>query len=74
MVFTSGGVTETTTVTLTVDPANDAPTATTIGNQSGIDATAANYDVSGAFADVDGDALTFSATGLPAGRVAYAPI
>ncbi|MEN5144550.1 VCBS domain-containing protein [Brevundimonas diminuta] len=48
---------------------NDAPTPEgVIGDQEDADAeTITSLDVSGFFADVDGDALTFSASGLPQG-------
>lgn len=64
---TSGGVTETTTVTLTVNPVNDAPTGLTPFPRTSIDGAAASYNVQGFFSDVDGDALTFAASGLPTG-------
>jgi VCBS repeat-containing protein len=56
------------TVTLTVTPVNDAPvSATAIGTQAGTDNAAFNLSVASHFSDVDGDTLTFSASGLPAG-------
>ncbi len=64
---TSGGVTETTTATMTVTAVNDAPAATTLVAQSNIDGSAASYDTGPFFSDADGDTLTFSVTGLPAG-------
>ncbi len=64
---TSGGVTETTTVTLTVNPVNDAPTGSTPFPRTSIDGAVASYNLGGFFSDLDGDALTFSATNLPAG-------
>ncbi|MEZ5644406.1 MAG: Ig-like domain-containing protein [Burkholderiaceae bacterium] len=68
---TSEGVTETETVHITVTPVNDAPTASSIPDQADSDSDPVSLDVSGSFDDVDrssnGDSLTFSATGLPAG-------
>ncbi|MEZ5663984.1 MAG: Ig-like domain-containing protein [Burkholderiaceae bacterium] len=68
---TSGGVTETETVHITVTPVNDAPTASAIPDQADSDSDPVSLDVSGSFDDVDrssnGDSLTFSTTGLPAG-------
>ncbi|MGL4397163.1 MAG: tandem-95 repeat protein, partial [Hyphomicrobium sp.] len=64
---TSGGVTETTTVSLTVTPVNDAPTVGAASAQTSVDGAADSYNVGALFADLDGDALTFSASGLPAG-------
>jgi large repetitive protein len=54
-------------VTVTVTPVNDAPTATTIPPRANVDAATVSVPVAGNFSDVDGDTLTFSATGLPAG-------
>jgi hypothetical protein len=45
--------------------ANNAPTLAAVANQAGVVGTAATLTLVGA--DVDGDALTYSATGLPAG-------
>ncbi len=64
---TSGGVTETTTVTMTVTPVNDAPVAATAANQTGTDGQADSYNAGALFTDVDNASLTFSASGLPAG-------
>ena len=61
------GGTSTATVTVTVAPVNDAPVATPIANRSNVDGAAINVPVAGNFSDVDGDTLTFSASGLPAG-------
>ena len=54
-------------VTITVTPVNDAPTATAIPPRASVDAATVSVPVAGNFSDVDGDTLTFSATGLPAG-------
>ena len=57
----------TSTVTVTVTPVNDAPTATPIAPQTGADGSTIRVPVAGSFTDVDGNTLSFSATGLPAG-------
>jgi Domain of unknown function (DUF4347)/Putative Ig domain/Bacterial Ig domain len=52
----------------TITSLNQAPNvvaATT--NQTGLDGAPVSFDVSGAFKDTNGDALTYSATGLPMG-------
>jgi hypothetical protein len=54
------------TFTLTVDAANQPPVVDTpIGDQTVTEGDTVNLDVSGGFSDPDGDALTFSDTGLP---------
>ena len=57
------------TLTITIDGTNDAPIAGgTISNQADDDAdTITTVDVTNAFSDVDGDTLTYTATGLPSG-------
>jgi large repetitive protein len=57
----------TSTVTVTVNAVNDAPTATPIAPQNNVDAAVVNLPVSGNFADLDGNTLTYSVTGLPLG-------
>ena len=63
------GGTSTAVLTITVDGANDAPVpGATIGSQSDEDADSiTTVDVTSAFSDPDGDTLTYTATGLPAG-------
>jgi hypothetical protein len=61
------GGTSTAIVTVTVDPVNDAPEATTIASQNNLDSANVSLPTAGNFSDIDGDALTFSATGLPPG-------
>ena len=62
------GGTSTATVAVTVNPINDAPVADTpLPAQTGVDNTPVNIPVAGNFSDLDGDTLTFTATGLPAG-------
>ncbi len=53
------------TVTITVSAVNDAPVITNPGNKSSAAGEAVNFAVSAS--DVDGDPVTFSATGLPPG-------
>ncbi|TRX76530.1 Ig-like domain-containing protein [Pseudomonas mangiferae] len=56
------------TVSITVTPVNDAPTVSSpIAAQTGIDSAAFGLNVAGNFADPDGDSLSYSASGLPAG-------
>ncbi len=53
--------------TLTVNNVNDAPTVvTSTGDQVFAQGDAVNINTSLAFEDIDGDTLTYSATGLPA--------
>ena len=63
------GGTDTATVTVTVNPVNDVPVeVAAIAAQQGQDgALFGPLDVSSAFADVDGDALSYSAVSLPSG-------
>ncbi|MFN0217174.1 MAG: tandem-95 repeat protein, partial [Hyphomicrobium sp.] len=58
---------DTRTVSITVTPVNDAPTAGALANQTSQDAETDSYNASTVFSDVDGDILSYSATGLPAG-------
>ncbi|WPO97712.1 Ig-like domain-containing protein [Pseudomonas sp. HR96] len=46
---------------------NDAPTTTPIGTQTANDSTTVSINVPSHFADANGDALTYSVTGLPNG-------
>jgi large repetitive protein len=53
---------------VTVNPVNDQPVGPTLSNQTGVDAQGGvSIALGGLFSDVDGDTLTFTATGLPAG-------
>jgi large repetitive protein len=61
------GGTSTATVTITVAATNDAPVANALPPRSNSDAAIVSVPLAGAFSDVDGDVLTFNATGLPAG-------
>ncbi|WP_353110612.1 Ig-like domain-containing protein [Salinisphaera dokdonensis] len=59
---------ETATVTVTVDPANDAPVVSDpLPDRSGQDGGPLSVATAGAFSDVDADTLSYSATGLPDG-------
>ena len=63
-----GAQTDTDTSTITITPVNHPPTATgTLAGQSAQDAQPVRYTTAGGFSDIDGDTLTYSATGLPAG-------
>ncbi|HEY0199051.1 MAG TPA: putative Ig domain-containing protein [Rhodanobacter sp.] len=53
-------------ISATVNP-NHAPTASTIPAQNIVGNTAWSFNAKAYFSDADGDALTFSATGLPGG-------
>ena len=68
------GGTDMATVNLDVTPVNDAPVVTpaipgeaALPPQSNLDGDMPSVDVSGPFSDIDGDPLTFTATGLPEG-------
>ena len=65
-----GALSNTGTVTIEVQGANDGPTSSSIPGQTFAEEAAVSFDAAtaGAFADVDaGDTLTYSATALPAG-------
>ena len=62
-----GTETVTYTVTIEVLPVQDDPVAGPLPDLAMLDGQAPSVDVSGAFSDPDGDALSFTATGLPAG-------
>ncbi|WP_210188456.1 Ig-like domain-containing protein [Methylobacterium sp. 174MFSha1.1] len=59
--------TDTATVAIVVAPVNDAPVAGTIPDRVRADGEAVDFDVSDFFSDADGDALAFTAAGLPPG-------
>ncbi|WJH41457.1 Ig-like domain-containing protein [Aliirhizobium terrae] len=61
-----GGV-STATIRVTVTPVNDNPTSDPIPDQYDSDGQTVSYDVSPYFDDIDGEALSFTAQGLPPG-------
>ncbi|WP_332879397.1 Ig-like domain-containing protein, partial [Massilia sp. S19_KUP03_FR1] len=61
-----GGV-STATVSLTIAAVNDAPVAAPLADHSDTTGVAVSFNASAAFSDVDGDTLSYSATGLPPG-------
>ena len=61
------GGTSSAVVDVTVNAVNDAPVGVAIPPQTDADADAVNVPTAGSFSDPDGDTLTFSASGLPAG-------
>ncbi len=61
------GGTSTATVTVNVTPVNDVPVATPIAPQSNVDSSVISLPVAGNFSDIDGDPLTYTASGLPPG-------
>jgi Ca2+-binding RTX toxin-like protein len=62
------GSTSTVTVNVTVSPVNDAPVVSVaIPDQTAQDGAAFTVGVAGNFSDVEGDTLTYSVTGIPAG-------
>lgn len=65
------GGTDTETVTITVGPPGpDAPTGTSLADAAGVDGSPITpISTAAAFADPNGDPLTFAATGLPPGLV-----
>ncbi|MFK7769637.1 MAG: VCBS domain-containing protein, partial [Mariniblastus sp.] len=65
------GESSTATLTINIDGTNDAPlTGGTIPPQVDVDSeTISTVDVTSVFSDPDGDTLTYTATGLPAGLV-----
>ncbi len=64
----SQGGSSTATLTVTVTGTNDAPTSTSIANQSSVDGATVSLNVAGQFSDLDAtNTLTYSASGLPSG-------
>jgi large repetitive protein len=61
------GGTATATVSVTVTAANDAPVATPLPARTNVDSAVVSVPIAGNFTDLDGDTLSFSATGLPTG-------
>ncbi|MBI5193734.1 MAG: tandem-95 repeat protein, partial [Nitrospirae bacterium] len=60
-----GSLTSSEVVTITVSNTNQSPTLNTIGSKSANEGSNLNFTVSGS--DPDGDPVSYSATGLPAG-------
>jgi len=52
------------TFIITITNTNDAPTVSSITDDEGTEDSAYSYDVTSFFTDVDGDSLTYTATGL----------
>ena len=69
MTFTvsDGSLSDAETITITVGEVNAAPALNAIGNKAVAELTALAFAVSGTDADVPEQALTYSASGLPAG-------
>ncbi|MBV7265915.1 Ig-like domain-containing protein [Erythrobacter ani] len=61
------GGTSTATLTVTVNAQNDDPTATPVPPRADVDGAMVSVSIASNFDDVEGDTLTFSATGLPTG-------
>uniref|UniRef100_UPI0035683A7A retention module-containing protein n=1 Tax=Spongiibacter sp. TaxID=2024860 RepID=UPI0035683A7A len=61
------GATDSATVSVSVRPVNDAPVGGSIPTQEASDGEVVSLDVSAAFSDIEGDTLTYSASGLPEG-------
>ncbi|MEM8514010.1 VCBS repeat-containing protein, partial [Massilia sp. MP_M2] len=55
------------TVSLTITAVNDAPSATQVADRNSTAGASVTFDAAAAFADVDGDTLAYSSTGLPPG-------
>ena len=64
----TSGETATAVLDITVVGSNDTPVVrTAIADRNNLDADSPRLDISGNFSDPDGESLTYSATGLPAG-------
>jgi len=62
----SDGISDLITVTINVTGVNDAPTSSSIANQSSDESDVVSVDVSGSFTDIDADnVFTYTASGLP---------
>ncbi|NND74213.1 MAG: tandem-95 repeat protein, partial [Ilumatobacter sp.] len=62
-----GGLTDTETITITVNEVNSAPVLDPIGDRSVDELVALAFTVSATDADLPADGLTYTASGLPAG-------
>jgi len=68
IVSDGAGGTDSAVLAISITPVNDPPAGTDIPNQVSLDANAVTpVDVSDHFSDVDGNVLTYAASGLPAG-------
>ena len=61
------GGTSTANIEIFIQSNNDAPTSSTIPSQTGLDSDSPTLDVSPFFSDIEGENLTYAASGLPAG-------
>jgi VCBS repeat-containing protein len=61
------GAVSSATVSLTITAVNDAPGAAPVADRDSTAGTTVTFDAAAAFADVDGDTLSYSSTGLPPG-------
>ena len=61
------GGTDSSTLTISVTPVNDAPVTPGVSNLTAVDGQNVLINLNSFFLDVDGDTLTYSATGLPVG-------
>jgi len=64
-IVTDGSLSDSETITITVNNTNRAPVLDSIGNKPVAEGSALNFTLSGS--DPDGDSLTYSASGLPSG-------
>jgi VCBS repeat-containing protein len=61
------GAVSSATVSLTITAVNNAPGAAPVADRDSTAGTTVTFDAAAAFADVDGDTLGYSSTGLPPG-------
>ncbi len=66
-VVTDGTTSVERTVTVIVTPSNSAPSIAAIAPQTAIDSGVVRFEVGGFVSDVDGDVISYAATGLPPG-------
>ena len=67
VVVSDGSVTDSETITVTVNEANDAPVLAAIGNQTVTEGTVLSFTASATDPDLPANTLTFSLSGAPAG-------
>ena len=63
---TDGEFSDAATVQIDLNDVDETPVAGTLADQTGVEGETFAFDASGAFVEPDGDALAFSANGLPA--------